>query len=138
MKITFMLLLLVRNLTNFVNADKTHPLAQNEAGNETKHDEHGISLASWRFDEYRMLSMGTVLIFVGAVFKITLHHWIFTKIIHLPESCLIIILGMISGAVVHYVADPHSVPEFTSSLFFNVLLPPIILGPTIKQAQNIS
>ena len=49
---------------------------------------------------------------------------------HFPESCALIIIGLLVGVIVYYGNQDHShhFPSFTASLFFNVLLPPIILG----------
>ncbi|XP_063612016.1 Na(+)/H(+) exchanger beta-like [Penaeus indicus] len=61
-------------------------------------------------------------------------HWLSNKI---PESCVLIILGVLLGIVVFFTVDDGNgtsscsynfeVPHFTSDKFFFVLLPPIIL-----------
>lgn len=44
-------------------------------------------------------------------------------------KCVLIIIGILIGVLVYYGIESHShnFPEFTSTLFFNILLPPIIL-----------
>jgi CRISPR/Cas system-associated protein Csm6 len=52
----------------------------------------------------------------------------------MPESCVLILIGLLVGFLVYYVLDYYvgtsheHFPKFTAALFFNVLLPPIILG----------
>jgi len=46
----------------------------------------------------------------------------------LPESCFLIVLGVVMGALIYVGgSEEDSVFKLTSNLFFNVLLPPIIL-----------
>ena len=50
---------------------------------------------------------------------------------YMPESCVLIIIGIIIGVILHFAfGDDESglIPHFTATLFFNCLLPPIILG----------
>ena len=50
---------------------------------------------------------------------------------YMPESCVLIIIGIIIGVILHFAfGDDESglIPQFTATLFFNCLLPPIILG----------
>ena len=61
---------------------------------------------------------------------------------YMPESCVLIIVGIVIGLIVYtgkeYDPEHHTdnrlvhFPSFTADLFFNVLLPPIILGMKIK------
>ena len=59
---------------------------------------------------------------------------------HFPESCALIIIGLLIGVIVYYGVDHHShhFPSFTASLFFNVLLPPIILGERVTDDDRLS
>ncbi len=88
----------------------------------------GVRLASWRWDEYASILLFTLMIVLAGVLKITFHHSPFLSR-HLPESCVLILVGFSVGVIAYYVVDEHAqyFPTFTSDLFFNVLLPPIIL-----------
>ena len=88
----------------------------------------GVQLASWRWEEYDTVVTFTVMFLVAGVLKLAFHRM--PKLSrHLPESCALILIGMAVGALVYYgtVAHSNTFPQFTASLFFNVLLPPIIL-----------
>ena len=88
----------------------------------------GVQLASWRWEEYDTVVTFTVMFLVAGVLKLAFHR--LPKLSrHLPESCALILIGMAVGALVYYgtVAHSNTFPQFTASLFFNVLLPPIIL-----------
>ena len=62
----------------------------------------------------------------------------------MPESCVLIIVGIVIGLIIYsgsaYDHTHHTdnrivyFPDFTADLFFNVLLPPIILGMQIKSS----
>ena len=98
---------------------------------ESNHKEHhhgGIHLASWRWDEYADLLAFTLMIIIAGIFKLLFHHCHFLSH-HFPESCVLIIIGIVIGLGVEYgiEGDDHHFPKFTSGLFFNFLLPPIIL-----------
>lgn len=84
--------------------------------------------------------MFTGMILIAAILKIIFHHlhWLARL---LPESCVLIVVGIITAVFIDYVIldefielkdkaqDPF--PKFTSTLFFNVLLPPIILDSAL-------
>ena len=93
------------------------------------HDEqHGIHLASWKWCEYYEHILFCLIVILAGVFKLAFHHTPFLSD-YLPESCALIIVGIISGSFIYYgVNSPnHPFPKFTHSLFFNYLLPPIVL-----------
>ena len=105
-------------------------LAQNETIKNNSIDDHsgGVQLASWRWEEYDTIITFTVMFIAAGVLKLAFHH--LPKLSrHIPESCALIIIGMVVGASVYYgtVTHANNFPQFTASLFFNVLLPPIIL-----------
>lgn len=89
---------------------------------------HGVALASWRWNEYSNIVMIILMILFAGLMKLGFHHipWLAQ---HFPESCVLILIGIVIGGFVYNVVESHShhFPVFTSSLFFNVLLPPIIL-----------
>ena len=46
---------------------------------------------------------------------------------HIPESCLLIVIGVILGIITFFASDSHEIIEFDTQLFFTVILPPIIM-----------
>ncbi|QQP56190.1 Sodium/hydrogen exchanger, partial [Caligus rogercresseyi] len=86
---------------------------------------HSIHLASWRWEEYGVIIIFGVMILIGSLFKILFEQHFF-HYIHLPESCLLILTGILLGFFGSYVV-PNAFPDFTIDLFFKILLPPIIL-----------
>ncbi len=93
------------------------------------HGHGGVRLASWRWEEYGSILMVLLFIILAGVLKLLFHH---TPILaeHFPESCVLIVIGFLLGSIIYYGLESHHqefFPEFTSALFFNVLLPPIIL-----------
>ena len=48
----------------------------------------------------------------------------------MPESCVLIVIGILIGVIMYYAfgEELNVFPQFTAELFFNCLLPPIILG----------
>merc|ERR1719508_640193 len=99
---------------------------------EEHHDvHHGIKLAAWRWKE-----VGSYFVFIGFVVlsglaKIVFHHF-HSLSSRIPESCLLILVGICFGAVLEQVdaredGTIKEFPEFSDQLFFFFLLPPIIL-----------
>ena len=100
----------------------------------------GIHLASWRWTEFSSAIMFTGLIISAVMLKIIFHHLpLLAKI--LPESCVLIVVGIFAGVLIHYVIlddilniedkTQHPFPQFTAPLFFEFLLPPIILDAAL-------
>ena len=58
------------------------------------------------------------------------HEIIFYPCRYMPESCVLIVIGILIGVISYYATgkDVSLFPKFTAELFFNCLLPPIILG----------
>ncbi|CAB4065220.1 SLC9A1 [Lepeophtheirus salmonis] len=113
------------NETEYLNGSSFHH--SNESGHEG--GSHGVALASWRWDEYAATILFTLMIILAAAFKIAFHH---IPVIpnYVPESCVLIILGCLAGGIINsgsIFTEAHPFPKFTSNLFFNVLLPPVIL-----------
>ena len=44
-----------------------------------------------------------------------------------PESCLLIVVGIILGVITYFSSDQNEIIEFDAHLFFTVILPPIIM-----------
>ena len=99
------------------------------------HDDHihyEIKLASWKWDEYWNVLTTLMIIIMAGIFKLLFHH---TPIVskHFPESCVLILIGIIVGcgqcAVDRYggTTKEQPFPKFTSAFFFDVLLPPLVL-----------
>ena len=79
---------------------------------------------------YRKSVTFCLIIVTAGILKLAFHHnSILTK--WLPESCVLIFIGLVFGFIIYGAEDPSTstsaFPRFTTSLFFNVLLPPIIL-----------
>jgi len=101
---------------------------------------HGIHLASWRWKEYSNSLMFTGMIISAVIIKIIFHHLpSLSKVV--PESCVLILVGIAAAVFIEYVLldeitnnNPNlasAFPTFTADLFFNVLLPPIILDAAL-------
>ena len=62
---------------------------------------HGIRLASWRWAEYNDYFIICVVVAFAAGSKLIFHetHWLSSRF---PESCVLIILGVIMGHVIHF------------------------------------
>ena len=83
------------------------PTASND-----KFQTQSLQLASWRWEEYRTPIMFTGLLAIAVVLKIIFHHmpWLARL---LPESCVLILVGINFGIILHYV-EGVAVPEFTA------------------------
>ncbi len=110
-------------------------MGQNNTGNHGGHDssggDHGhgkVRLVSWRWEEYKNTILFTLMILLVSLLKVGFHH--VPKLAHhFPESCLLIIVGLVTGVIIHfaYEIEDGYFPTFNGELFFNILLPPIIL-----------
>ena len=99
-----------------------------------EHEEHRIHLANWRWKEYGKVLTPTLLMIIVVILKLLFHYT--PKLPeYVPESCMLITLGLLMGAFISAEArygfdESHVVehfPRFTSEIFFLLLLPPIIL-----------
>ena len=116
----------------FENSELHHP--SNIVGSNQHHHgaAHHIHLASWRWTEYGRILIPTIILVLAGIIKLIFHH---TPILsrYMPESCVLIISGIFIGAFVYarkveeHEAIQEYFPRFTSTIFFLVLLPPIIL-----------
>jgi len=109
----------------------THQDAETHNNSNTHHEE-GISLAGWNWEHVKVHVVIILFIIFSGVAKLAFHkaHWLSSRI---PESCLLIILGIVFGGIVFEADDERNpttdkvLPTFTSDMFFLYLLPPIIL-----------
>ncbi|XP_052104403.1 Na(+)/H(+) exchanger beta-like isoform X2 [Mytilus californianus] len=112
----------------------SHDNKSHEHGNKTGHKDshtghgagHGIHLFSINYDHVAQPLLITVFLFAAGISKLGFHHADFLSS-RVPESCLLIILGIIVGAILKNFTNPDDMPGMSSELFFLYLLPPIIL-----------
>ena len=94
--------------------------------------------ASWRWAQFSSPILFTGMLITACVLKIIFHHiHILEKM--LPESCILIVVGSVCGLFIDKVLLHHTTekrfdefPKFTASLFFNILLPPIIFDSALS------
>ncbi len=114
-----------------VVAAKSDEAHSEEYGNDTE-AEHGghdrIHLVSLKWEEYSQYFYFTLIIAIACLAKVGFHHVDFCMH-YFPESCVLIVIGVITGLVVDLAAKDiaDNFPAFSQKLFFDVLLPPIIL-----------
>eukprot|EP00091_Calanus_sinicus_P013846 TRINITY_DN30754_c0_g1_i1.p1 TRINITY_DN30754_c0_g1~~TRINITY_DN30754_c0_g1_i1.p1 ORF type:complete len:169 (-),score=47.41 TRINITY_DN30754_c0_g1_i1:33-515(-) len=93
----------------------------------------GIHLVSWRWSEFSSAIMFSGMIISAVILKIIFHHmpWLAKA---LPESCVLIVVGILSGTFIHYVVlddilhledkSEHPFPHVHCHLVSTILLPP--------------
>ena len=73
---------------------------------------HSIRLASWRWKEYQDYFLICIMVIFAALAKLIFHEtqWLSSRF---PESCILIIVGVIFGHIIHYgfEANAHHFPE---------------------------
>ncbi|CAC5363635.1 Na(+)/H(+) exchanger beta,Sodium/hydrogen exchanger 3,Sodium/hydrogen exchanger 2,Na(+)/H(+) exchanger protein 7,Sodium/hydrogen exchanger 1 [Mytilus coruscus] len=98
-------------------------------GNNTDHHRHihGVEIAEWKFQELREPFIFTIVVLLAGLSKIGFHYT--DKLSsHVPESCLLIVIGTAFGVIFFLTGISEKLPEFfTPDTFFHFLLPPIIL-----------
>ncbi|KAA3680406.1 solute carrier family 9 (sodium/hydrogen exchanger), member 3 [Paragonimus westermani] len=89
-----------------------------------------IVVAKWEFHEFSVHIIVMLFLLVMILIKMAFHNIPYVAD-YVPESLLLIILGIIFGAIVRYGINAGSfkatVWNLTPTLFFNYLLPPIVL-----------
>uniref|UniRef100_A0A6G3MDT3 Sodium/hydrogen exchanger n=1 Tax=Henneguya salminicola TaxID=69463 RepID=A0A6G3MDT3_HENSL len=113
-------ILLVLIFSILINSAKSYEISTNKS--VSGHSFHLVKVDLERVDIYLTLCVWLLLSLIA---KIIFHH--FKKVSSLiPESCLLIILGFIIGAIIKF----GKVTErtfFNAPIFFFILLPPIVL-----------
>ncbi|KAL7631966.1 UNVERIFIED_CONTAM: hypothetical protein RMT77_017722 [Armadillidium vulgare] len=137
-KSLFIVLLYLLSLMPMTSAESSAASGgpENATAHECHEDHSGIKLASFRWNSVGVYVTITAFVLVAGLAKLGFHqlHWLSSVV---PESCLLILLGLCLSAIFYFTTDqdapidPCSVrfkfPRFTSMLFFFVLLPPVIL-----------
>ncbi|XP_059139942.1 Na(+)/H(+) exchanger beta-like isoform X2 [Physella acuta] len=101
----------------------------NNSGAHSKgHGHHGaLHVAAVAYEEVKEPIIFTIVVLLAGISKIGYHHANFLSS-KIPESCILIILGTVFGAVIHFTGLAESLPTFFKPHeFFIFLLPPIIL-----------
>lgn len=115
------LLLLLSMFTSCVHSYPLDPIEE-----EIEHPR--LTLISWRFRELETYLIVSLFLLTAALVKVS-YHQIHALHTHVPESCVLIVLGTSVGLVIELLPglEKESIPQFSSELFFFLLLPPIIL-----------
>ena len=96
---------------------------QNQINPNINH--HRIKLIGWRWNEVEAYLLIAIFLLLAAIVKIIYHH-LEPVHAHIPESCVLIILGSLIGLIFHSTDYGAHLP-FNRHHFFLLLLPPIIL-----------
>lgn len=122
-RLSFILLTLLSILLMLGPGANCYPLDPIEE--EIEHPR--LSLISWRWQELEGYLIVSMFLLTAALVKVV-YHQIDSLHTHVPESCVLIVLGTTVGVIIHF-ADMKElqIPQFSSELFFFLLLPPIIL-----------
>ncbi|BFZ00857.1 hypothetical protein BsWGS_03896 [Bradybaena similaris] len=99
-----------------------------DGGHADGHGRHGgLHVAAFAYAEVRDPLIFTIVVLLAGISKIGYHHANFLSS-HIPESCILIILGTVFGSIIHFSGISNNLPEFFKPHeFFIFLLPPIIL-----------
>ncbi|XP_042226065.1 sodium/hydrogen exchanger 2-like isoform X4 [Homarus americanus] len=115
-------------------SDSTEATGKNSC--HTVHHQEGIHLVSIRWQEVGVYYTITAFVIIAGFTKLAFHHlhWLSHRV---PESCLLVVLGIILGVIFYFFTQDEvtenvchtriELPHFTSDKFFFVLLPPIVL-----------
>ncbi|XP_055958448.1 Na(+)/H(+) exchanger protein 7 [Patella vulgata] len=97
-------------------------------GNTSSHQGgHGIHIVVWNIHAVKEPLIFTVVVLLAFFSKLVFHHANYLSSI-VPESCMLIVVGTILGAIFHFTGASADLPPFFEPhQFFMFLLPPIIL-----------
>ncbi|KAF8568948.1 hypothetical protein P879_05459 [Paragonimus westermani] len=97
---------------------------------EEHHPTNTIAAAKWEFHEFSVHITVMLFLLIMILIKMAFHHIPYLAD-YVPESLLLILLGIIFGVIVRYGIKVGSfeatVWQLTPTLFFTYLLPPIVL-----------
>ena len=87
-------------------------IENNDTQQANSNTNQGIHLVSWRWNDYSQYFVVCIMIMLAAVVKV-LFHEIPILYKHFPESCVLIVLGVILGIIVYFGVDRegHHFPE---------------------------
>lgn len=89
------------------------------------HSSGGVALWGWRWEEVDTFLVTSLFLLTAALVKLAYHHTSLHH--HLPESCILIILGTVCELISFLANFEEYIPRFQPKVFFFLLLPPIIL-----------
>ncbi|XP_064615357.1 probable Na(+)/H(+) antiporter nhx-9 isoform X2 [Liolophura sinensis] len=122
----------VQGQENSGRNDSIESMSENET--ETP---HGITVAKINFEETKMPFLICVVVLLAALSKIVFHHVAIVSS-KVPESCLLIVVGVITGAILHFSGLSSHLPHFFEPHeFFLYLLPPIILEASFSLHSRV-
>ncbi|XP_052785004.1 sodium/hydrogen exchanger 4-like isoform X1 [Mya arenaria] len=90
------------------------------------HASNRIHVAELNYDHVKGPMIVVLVIIFAGLSKIGFHHADFLSS-KVPESCVLILLGILFGAILYVTGAAENVDFFTPDTFFIYLLPPIIL-----------
>ncbi|KAH8858043.1 Sodium/hydrogen exchanger 3 [Schistosoma japonicum] len=109
------------------NNNNTH---SNNNNNINEEYENEIVVVKWKFHEFEIHIAVMIFLLVMILIKMAYHRVPYLSL-YLPESFVLIVIGIIFGAIVRYGIEKgvtkKSVWKLTPGLFFTYLLPPIVL-----------
>ncbi|CAI2731457.1 unnamed protein product [Schistosoma spindalis] len=115
----------------YINLNKTNSIPDNHTNtNHNEPIESEIVVVKWEFHEFEIHIAVMVFLLIMILIKMAYHRIPYISI-YIPESFVLIIIGIIFGAIVRYGIDQginnKTVWKLTPVLFFTYLLPPIVL-----------
>jgi len=113
-------------INNADHGHQAHPeLHEENEGEGHGHGEHGYQVFHMEFDRVELPFIIALWIFVSSLAKIGFH--MTPKLHHIfPESCLLIVVGIIIGFLLFWTSKHEPPSTLTPDVFFLFMLPPII------------